>query len=86
MADPDELLELQQLSLVIHAGNQSLVDSSLVCPISGERIEESNLRFTRYIPVNNTITSQDLDSLTGVLCHYTAGLIPLEGSYVYSLF
>jgi hypothetical protein len=35
--------------------------------------------FTRYNPVNHTITSQ-------VLCYYTAGLIPLAGSYVYSLF
>ena len=42
--------------------------------------------FTRYNPVNNTITSQDLDTLTGLLCYYTAGLVPFAGSYVYSLF
>ena len=42
--------------------------------------------FTRYDPVDSTITSQDLETLTGLLCYYTAGLIPVAGSYVYSLF
>ena len=42
--------------------------------------------FTRYDPVDSTITSQDLDTLTGLLCYYTAGLIPVIGSYVYRLF
>jgi hypothetical protein len=37
--------------------------------------------FTRYNPVNSTITSRDLDTLTGLLCYYTAGLIPIAGSY-----
>ena len=42
--------------------------------------------FTRYDPVRGTISSQDLDTLTGLLCYYTAGLIPAAGSYVYNLF
>jgi hypothetical protein len=42
--------------------------------------------FTRHDPVNDTITSQHLDTLTGLLCYYTAGLIPSAGSYIYSIF
>ena len=41
---------------------------------------------TRYNSVDGTIMSQDLDTLTGLLCYYTAGLIPFAGSCVYSLF
>jgi hypothetical protein len=36
--------------------------------------------------VSHIITSQDLDTLTGLLCYYTAGLIPFASSYVYSSF
>ena len=42
--------------------------------------------FTRYDPVDSTITSQDLDTITGLLCYCTAGLMPVMGRYVYSLF
>ena len=81
--DAPLLTRLRNTPIIVWSLNE-LTTRVVVRLASEEGIEEPII--CSYNSVEGTITFQDLNTLTGLLCYYTADLIPVAGGYVYSFF